>query len=574
MSDDLKFDFNDDMDISSFSSNQNKKYEDIVSDTHYAPAGYGAQPAAKKVVYRKKKTGFAGFMSDLSYKIRRWWARLKKGQKRAVIAVSSIALAILLLVVWFFSVFGYNYRGLDKDNLGIDGVIDEKIVNVALFGIDSRDKDSFEGLSDSIMIMSLNTETKKVKIISLMRDTLVPIEKDGKTSYNKLTTAYKTGGPELAIKTINQCFGLDISEYATVNFYGMADIIDAVGGIDATLTEREVKARGNNNHGINDMIEEVCIYMDEDPKDYYITVSGDQHLNGIQAVAYARIRYVPNIWGTNNDYGRTDRQRYVMEQLFNKATKMKKSQYIKLAKALIPCSETSLSYSDILNLAVNILLHSPTFEQSRIPQDDWNMTAPNGSFGSVVYFDLDYAKDAIHSIIYSDLTMEQFVEQNPVEKNDWYANRGSSSGGGKPSSSGGSKPSGGTSSTTSQGSGSGSTTVPPAETGNDTDTSETASNKPSDNSAAEDEPEKNDNPTGENGGQGTETGGGTDGDTAGGDNNTDNADNTTDNTDGDTTTENSGGTTENNTTENNDNPSPTNPPTLPDGNVDYGDMEY
>ncbi len=383
--------------------------------------------SAERPIYRKKKSGIAGFLSNISYNVRRWWSRLKKGQKTAFISLTSLILALLLLIVWFFTVFNYNYRKINTDDLGFEGVINEKIINVALFGIDSRDEKSFKGLSDSIMIMSLNTETKKVKIISLMRDTLVPIEKDGKTTYNKLTTAYKTGGPELAIKTINKCFDLDISEYATVNFYGMADIIDAVGGIDVTLTEREVKSRGKNNHGINDMIEEVCLYMDESPKDHYVTVSGDQHLNGIQAVAYARIRYVANIWGTNNDYGRTDRQRYVMEQLFNKATKMKKTQYIKLAKSLIPCSETSLSYSDILNLATNILLHSPTFEQSRAPQDEWNMPAPSGSFGSVVYFDLDYAAKAIHGVIYDDLTMEEFTEQNPVEKNDWYGKRGSTS---------------------------------------------------------------------------------------------------------------------------------------------------
>ena len=108
---------------------------------------------------------------------------------------------------------------------------------------------------------------------------------------------------------------------------------------------------------------------------------------------------------------------------------MSKSQYVKLAKALIPCSETSLSYSEIMSLAVNVLLHSPSFEQARIPQEDFIMTSPKGSFGSVVYFDLDYASKLVHAMIYDDVTLEQYVETNPVTKNNWYAKIGGSSSG-------------------------------------------------------------------------------------------------------------------------------------------------
>ncbi|MCQ2440989.1 MAG: LCP family protein [Clostridia bacterium] len=429
------FSFNDDFDISSSSKQKKQQFEDIVSDTKLkrVPSDSDFVVNIKDYGhYKKKRHGLAGFIDDKAYKIKRWWARLKKGQRRAIITLSSIILVLAILISAFFIVFHYNYNPItdDFEELGIDNVIDKDIINVALFGIDTREKNSFKGLSDSIMILSLNTETKKVKVISIMRDTLVPIESNGTTTYNKITTAYQKGGPELAIKTLNKVFGLDISEYATVNFYGMSDIIETVGGIDAELTDREVKARGNNNHGINDMIQEICHYLGYNPNDYYITTSGKQHLNGVQAVAYARIRYVPNIWGTNNDYGRTDRQRYVMEQLFNKATQMGKTQYVKLAKALIPCSETSLSYSQIISLAFNILLKSPTFEQARIPQNEFLMNSPSGSFGSVVYYDLNYASKVIHAMIYDDMTLEQYVEANGIEKNDWYAKRGSSSGGG------------------------------------------------------------------------------------------------------------------------------------------------
>ncbi len=429
----LGFTVNTDFEDISSTSEKGQKYEDIVSDSSRVSTSSSgsvnfnafADYEDDDIYYRKKKRGAAKFFNDSYYKIRKWWKCMSRLKKGLLITTTALFLAVVSLLVYLFSVFDYNYNSITKDpeNLGFDTVINEEIINVALFGIDSRNFDTFKGNSDSIMILSINTKTKKIKIISIMRDSLVPIEKNGKTIYNKINSAYATG-PELAIKTLNQNFGLDISEYATVNFNGMMDIIDAVGGIDVTLTEREVKARGVNNHGINDMIAEACTLLKKNPKDYYVTEWGDQHLNGIQAVAYSRIRYVQNIWGTNNDYGRTDRQRFVMEQLFNKAKTLSKSQYIDLAKALIPCTETSLSYSEIINIAFNVMFDSPTFEQARIPLNEngknFLMTSPKGSFGSVVYYDLNYASKIIHAFIYDDIAFDDFIAQNPIEKNDWY----------------------------------------------------------------------------------------------------------------------------------------------------------
>ena len=255
-----------------------------------------------------------------------------------------------------------------------------------------------------------------------MRDTLVPMEYKGDNYFGKINSAYSKG-PEHAIKTINQAFDLDISEYATVNFYGMTDIIDAVGGITANITKDELTWKGYDHPNLNNCMDEICSEMGLYAKDYYIHSAGEQTLNGVQAVAYARVRHCTTVWGTRDDFGRTDRQRHVMQELFNKAITMKKTQYVSLAKALIPCSETSLSYTDIVGLATNILLSSPTFEQYRLPpseyQRDFLMTSPSG-YGSVIYYDLEYAAKMINSIIYDDLTMEQYVEQNPVERNNWY----------------------------------------------------------------------------------------------------------------------------------------------------------
>ena len=402
-------------DIYSSAKTAEENYDDVISDS-----------SLKGKHFAKKKRG---------NRFTRWWGCRKRWQKTVMISVTSLVLVLAIGVGALLKIFDYNYNNItgNPEDLGFESVINKKVVNVALFGIDSREVDSFKGLSDSIMILSLNTETKKVKIISVLRDSLVPITYNGKTTYGKINSAYSKGGPELAIKTLNTIFGLDISEYATVNFYGMADIIDAVGGIDVELAEGELDVYGYENGrrvnwGINGMINEQCTYMGLDPSKYYVKKAGKQHLNGVQAVAYARIRHAANIEGTNDDFGRTDRQRYVMEQLFNKAVALNTSQYVKLAKSLIPCSETSLSYSQIMGLAVNVLLASPTFEQSRVPLDEYRMASKSISgVGSCIYYDLDYASKVIKAFIYDDITPEDYMETNGIEKNDWYANRYSTS---------------------------------------------------------------------------------------------------------------------------------------------------
>lgn len=387
-----------------------EEFVDIMSDS--------SMKNRKRSRYAKKKKGFPA-----------WWSKRKGWQKGLMISGVAILLVVAILFGVIRTQFDYNYKEITKDpiDLGFEEVLDESIVNIALFGIDTRNPKSFEGLSDSIMILSLNKGTKQVKIISIMRDTLTPITYNGKTTYGKINSAYQKGGPELAIKTLNKNFNLDISEYATVNFYGMADIIEAVGGIEAELTKSEVKKYDGTQHSINGCIYEICKHLGLNPKDYYIFQPGVHHLNGVQAVAYSRIRYVSNIWGTNNDYGRTDRQRYVMEQLFNKALTIEKSKYPKLAKALIPCSETSLSYSEIIDLAFDILLDSPTFGQARVPQEEYQMKQPSTKLGSVVYYDLEFAGKLIHAFIYDDITPDDYIDKNGVEKNPWYKG-GSSSG--------------------------------------------------------------------------------------------------------------------------------------------------
>jgi LCP family protein required for cell wall assembly len=346
----------------------------------------------------------------------------KKKDRRWLIVLIAIILCFVIAIVgtaiWVTAYikgeFKVNYNDLTSTDLGIEEVKEEKIINIALFGIDSTSEKSFKGRSDTIMILSVNTKTNTIKLISVMRDSFVPIVKDGKTSYNKINNAYASGGPELAIKTLNTVFDLDISEYATVNLFSIADIIDAVGGVEIEVVKNELLY-------INAGVSSQCSKLGIDDEPYMLKSAGKQHLNGIQAASYARIRKTSNAEGTSDDYGRTDRQRYVLEQMFNKVKILEWNQMLELAKVIAPMCETSISFTDAIDIAKDILLEKPQFFESRIPSQGYLMSKPDAKVGSVVYYDLNFAAKLIHSFIYNDVTPEQYISLKGIEKRDWYS---------------------------------------------------------------------------------------------------------------------------------------------------------
>lgn len=268
-----------------------------------------------------------------------------------------------------------------KSNLGNDGV-----VNIALFGVDQREGET-AFRSDAIMILSVDKPGGKLKLSSIMRDSLVEIEGHGQT---KITKAYFYGGPELAVKTLNQNFDLNIREYATVNFKQMADIIDAVGGVEIDISEAE---RENANNSIREQSLVAGLPAD------YIESAGLQTLNGTQAVAYARIRYVGNA-----DFERTSRQREVLRKVFDKALDMNPLQYPEFARKFLPTVETSLDLGDILSLA-DVMLKKPTLEDVRFPTNadligNGSITV-NGE--NCLNLDLESTSEKLHAFIYEDI---------------------------------------------------------------------------------------------------------------------------------------------------------------------------
>ena len=341
----------------------------------------------------------------------------KKRKWPYVLLAVVLAFSLIIGIAYAFveSMLAYNYKEIDTtpEILGFETIKDDRIINIALFGLDTRSVESFEGRSDTIMVLSVNNGNGKVKVISVMRDSLVPIDKKYGRTYNKINNAYASGGPELAIKTLNTMFDLDISEYVSINFYKLAQVIDLVGGVEIDVTEGEISQ-------INACLGEICDGLGKESQDYKITKSGKQHLNGIQAVAFSRIRYTATVSGTNNDYGRTDRQRIVMGQLFKKALAMPKVEYLKLVKPILSSCESSLTYTEVVDVAINILSNNSGFSEARVPMTDYIMPSPSAGVGSVVYYDINFAAKLINSFIYDDITPQSYIEKNGVEKYDWY----------------------------------------------------------------------------------------------------------------------------------------------------------
>ena len=236
---------------------------------------------------------------------------------------------------------------LDTDKLNIAETSEEQetgYLNVALFGLDSREGDLGKGnRSDTMMIASLNKATGEVKLVSVYRDTLLELD-DG--SYNKANAAYAFGGPEGAISMINRSMDMDISKYVAVNFNALVDVIDALGGLDITLTDAEVVHM--NNYCVETSKVTGADYTKIEPE-----VAGTYHLNGVQAVSYSRIRYTEG-----GDFQRTSRQRLVIEKIAEEAKKADLSTINKIIDAVFPEITTSFTSGEIVKMSAGLLRYS------------------------------------------------------------------------------------------------------------------------------------------------------------------------------------------------------------------------
>lgn len=277
---------------------------------------------------RRKKRGFAS-----------WSLGKKIG---AVLGGTFLAVAVIGMVILASKMNKLKSVKLNTDKLNISDEVqhEEGYTNVALFGLDSRENDLGKGnRSDTIMIASLNNDTKEVKLVSIYRDTLLELD-DG--SYNKANAAYALGGPEGAVSLINRNLDMNIEKYVTVNFNALVDVIDAVGGLDLELTHDEVVHM--NNYCVETSKVTGKSYEKIEPE-----VEGTYHLNGVQAVSYSRIRYT-----AGGDFKRAERQRLVLEKIADKVQNMSVGTVNKIIDSVFPQISTNFTLAEMIGYAKNL----------------------------------------------------------------------------------------------------------------------------------------------------------------------------------------------------------------------------
>lgn len=269
-----------------------------------------------------------------------------------VLGIISLILVILTIIViasgYFFIKGKLNKMQqveINVNELNVSDVIEQNLHgyrNVAIYGVDSRDSSLGKGnRSDCIIIASINNSTKEIKLISVYRDTYVNIEGYG---LDKITHAYSYGGPELALKTLNENLDLNITEFVTVNFDALADAINSIGGVDINIEENEIQY-------LNNYLAETSKVTGLETKK--VTNTGLQTLDGVQAVAYSRIRYTEG-----GDYKRTERMRTVIEAMFDKLKTKSLGEINNLVDQLLPEVYTNLEPNEIIALAPTILQYS------------------------------------------------------------------------------------------------------------------------------------------------------------------------------------------------------------------------
>ena len=275
-----------------------------------------------------------------------------------------------------------NTAGLPEVSYQEGSIVDmtktDENIDIMLIGVDNRNSTKFTGLSDVMIYMRINTEDKSIKLVSFMRDMLVKIEGHDK---NKLNTAYSYGGLDLMYQTYYENFGLEPDYYMVVNFFGMEDIINSLDGVDVNIESSE------ELEYVNMSIEEAND-LDSGKDVAKLEKTGQQHLNGRQAVAYMRTRH------PGGDAARIKRQQTVLYALFDKATDIGLNEISGLIGTLAEYVRTDIPLGTMIDLAKSVHgIQSSDLQTFRYPEEYQNGYYKGA--GSIVQpedFDTEYNK--------------------------------------------------------------------------------------------------------------------------------------------------------------------------------------
>ena len=281
--------------------------------------------------------------------------RDKKKKARRTRIITMVIVELLTLVCIFGFGFVYRYMHMTADvafdvskvrNDNIDISQKQKMSGywtVAVFGVDSRNGDVGKGANADVQIIAnVNMGTGDITLTSVYRDTYLNLGKGDR--YSKSNAAYAEGGPEQAVAMLNKNLDLDIENYVTFNWKAVADVIDLLGGVDIDVSKAAF-------YYMNAYIHETCIKSGisaQNPAAMYIKNAGPQHLNGVQAVAYARLRYM------DSDFERTKRQREVISQCLDLAKKTDLATLTKIIDTVLPQVAFNIDTADIIELAKGI----------------------------------------------------------------------------------------------------------------------------------------------------------------------------------------------------------------------------
>ncbi len=361
----------------------------------------GSRPAGKKPA-SKKPVRYEEYEAPVTAKKKKKApaAAKKQSQKKTgkILLFILEIFVLLIMVVVLYSVLKFEKVGkmdLPKEEIVINPEVEEEIAttmkgyrNIALFGVDSTSGALTKNTrSDTIMIASINLDTGECRLVSVYRDTYLNLSND---SYNKCNSAYAKGGPKQAINMLNMNLDMNIEDFVTVGFAGLADTVDALGGIMIDVDAAELKHINNYQKTMaNDL-----------KRDYTpVASTGYQLLDGLQATAYCRIRYT-----AGDDFKRAERQREVLMAVADKAKSASLSTLNEVANAIFDKDEiyTSLDLAEILELLADITKYE-IVDQGGFPEETMRTTGTIGSKGScVIPVDLADNVQWLHEFLFKD----------------------------------------------------------------------------------------------------------------------------------------------------------------------------
>ncbi len=273
----------------------------------------------------------------------------KRSKRRRWIFAIEVLVVLVLMVVGAYYVFiqrqlnNIQVQQLQSENLVINEEVETDPViqgytNIALFGLDTREGNLNQANSDAIIIASINNDTKEIRMVSVYRDSYLDV---GGGSLGKANSAYAIGGPDQAVSMLNANLDLNITDYIAVDFDALAETIDGLGGLTITVTDEEAE-----------LVNGYCVETSAVTGRTYENLpgGGTYNLNGVQCVAYTRIRYT-----SGNDFKRTERQREVINLMIQKAKTAGIPTLYSIAEDVFPMILTSFSSTDLISLGIRLL---------------------------------------------------------------------------------------------------------------------------------------------------------------------------------------------------------------------------